>query len=113
MLIAALKDSSQKIRISAVEYASNLEEVPGAEVLKEACVYADKEVRQMGLSLLAPYPTERRVPEILLFEAMLTSGLKTTEAHQQRVLKEMQTWLEPGGRDDVPQFRTMQLTQWW
>jgi hypothetical protein len=139
MLIAALKDESQKIRINAVEQVSNLEEAPGAEVLKEACVNADQDVRDMAWSLLAPYPTERRapvlmasiergsdkaleeafeemgrVPEAMLFEAMLDSGQKVTGPRQQRVLKELQLWLEPGGGDDVPKFTSMQqLALWW
>jgi hypothetical protein len=138
MLIEALKDPSEKIRISAVEHCSMLESKVASAVLKEACVSPHDETREMGWSLLGPHPAENkapvlmaaierggdkgleeafleigRVPEQLLFEAMLGSATQVKGARQARVLKELQHWLEPGGMNP-PQFRNVgELVDWW
>ena len=138
MLIEALKDSSTSNRISAIEYAAQLTDKQAAEVLKEAILNDQNDVREMAWSILAPHPLENkapafmatiergsdtvleesfkemgRTPEMPLFEAMLTSSNRVQGARQTRVFKERQEWLKPGG-GNVPAFKSVaDMTAWW
>lgn len=138
MLIEALKDSSTSNRISAIEYAAQLPDKQAAEVLKEAILNDQSDVREMAWSILAPHPLENkapafmatiergsdtvleesfkemgRTPEMPLFEAMLTSANRVQGTRQSRVFKELQQWLKPGG-GEVPAFKSVaDMTAWW
>ncbi|MEQ1749500.1 MAG: hypothetical protein ABL974_08765 [Prosthecobacter sp.] len=138
MLIDALRDESVELRVHAVEYAASLTPAQSALVLTEAVLNENKDVRDMGWSLLAPHPLENkapvifaaidhgsdasleemfsemgRTPERALFEAMLLASGRTKDARKNRVLKEMQEWLKPGG-GSVPNFQNVdQLAAWW
>jgi hypothetical protein len=138
MLIEALKDSNTRNRVSAVEYAAQLTEKVSAEVLKEAILNDQSDVREMAWSILAPHPLENkapafmatiergndvvleesfremgRTPEMPLFEAMLTSATKVQGERQARVFKELNQWLVPGG-GNVPAFKSVnEVVTWW
>lgn len=138
MLIDALRDESVELRVQAVEYAAALTPAESALVLREAVLNENKDVRDMGWSLLASHPLESKVPVIAstiergsaisleemfsemgrtperpLFEAMLMAAGHPDNERQSRLLHEMQEWLKPGG-GDVPRFQSVgQLTTWW
>lgn len=138
MLIEALKDDSTRIRVSAVEYAAQLSQQASGQVLKEAILNDQSDVREMAWSILAPHPLENkapalmatiergsdvvleesfremgRTPEMPLFEAMLTSATKVQGERQARVFKELNQWLVPGG-GNVPTFKSVnELVTWW
>lgn len=139
MLIAALKDRDQEVRIRAVEYSASLEAGVSAQVLLEGCLNDSPDVREMSWSLLAPHPIENkatvfmaaiergtdmvleeafmemgRTPEMPLFEAMLTAASRTQGSRQERVFKELKEWLIPGGNEGVPSFNAVApMITWW
>ena len=54
-----------------------------------------------------------RTPEMPLFEAMLTSATRVNGPRQDRVFKELQAWLQPGG-GNVPTFKSVnEMVTWW
>lgn len=138
MLIDALRDESAKLRLQAVEHAASLSTEFFAQVLEEAVVNDNADVREMGWSLLAPHPMESKVPVVLttiargseasleemfsemgrtpersLFEAMILAAERAQGTRQTRVLKELQEWLVPGG-GEVPRFENVsQISAWW
>lgn len=138
MLIDALRDESIKLRLQAVEYAASLSTEFSAQVLEQAVINENADVREMGWSLLAPHSLESKIPVILttvtrgseaslaemfteigrtperpLFEALIQAAERAQGARQARVLKELQEWLVPGG-GEVPTFENVnQLATWW
>lgn len=140
MLIEALKDPSTDIRVFAVESASTLTEEESTLVLQEAAANDNADARDMAWSIAAPYPMPAKVkiygsaltrgsdeiaaeafeemsvtPEMPLFEMMLFHSVDPNlpEPRRQRLLQEMQVWLEPGG-GDVPTFgESKELLAWW
>ena len=138
MLIDALRDESVKLRLQAVEHSASLSTEFFAQVLEEAVINDNADVREMGWSLLAPHPLESKVPIVLttiargseasleemfsemgrtperpLFEAMMLAAERAQPPRQKRVLKELQEWLVPGG-GEVPRFENVsQISAWW
>ncbi|MBL9114346.1 MAG: hypothetical protein JNJ83_05015 [Verrucomicrobiaceae bacterium] len=138
MLVEALKDPDVSNRVYAVESASALTPEESVHVLRQAAINDQWDVREMGWSLLAPYPPELkagvfaeviangadvsleeafgemgRQPDIQLFDTMVTLSQKSKPERQARMLKEIQVWLEPGG-GEVPQFKSVQeVLAWW
>lgn len=139
MLIAALSDPDPAVRFFAVESASALTPEEAREVYRRAAFSEDAEVREMCWSLAAPHPIENRAyiysealekgsnkvveealaemgstPERPLFEMMMSQALQIKNPQRvERLRKELQQWLEPGG-GDVPQFRSVQeMAAWW
>ncbi|MCB1236558.1 MAG: HEAT repeat domain-containing protein [Verrucomicrobiae bacterium] len=140
MLIAALKDPDTDVRVFAVESASALTEEESERVLHEAIVNDNADARDMAWSLSAPRRPEARASllgsaimkgsnvaleeafnELVIsierpfFEIALTLGLNeaTPPERDARLLKELQSWLEPGG-GDIPTFGSLdELNNWW
>jgi hypothetical protein len=139
MLIAALSDPDPAVRFFAVESASALPPEEAREVYRRAAFSEDADVREMCWSLSAPHPIENRAyiysealekgsntvveealaemgstPERPLFEMMMSQALQIKNPQRvERLRKELQQWLEPGG-GEVPQFRSVQeMAAWW
>jgi len=139
MLTDALRDPDVKLRLSAVEYTASLTPLEACEVYRASCINDQSDIREMTWSLLAPHPEANRAlvygqglakgtPQIIeetlsemgrqpgriLFEEMLNQTLKSTEpARTQRLLRELQQWLVPGG-GEIPQFPTPNaVAGWW
>jgi hypothetical protein len=138
MLVEALKDPDTSNRVYSVESASALTPEEATHVLRKAAINDRWDVREMGWSLLAPFPVEHkaevfaevitngadeslteafgemgRQPDIQLFDTMVSLSQKAPTGRQNVLLKEMQVWLEPGG-GEVPQFRSVQeVLPWW
>jgi hypothetical protein len=139
MLITALNDPDPSVRFAAVEYAASLTPEEGAEVYRKAAWSDDSEVREMAWSLAAPHPMETKVriygealekggnkameetlaemgrsPERPLFELMLSQAVTLKDAPRvERLVKELQSWLQPGG-GNVPTFKTAaEVGTWW
>lgn len=142
MLQEAVRDSDPKVRMLALESAASmLTPELAREVYRISGRSDDPDIRSMTWSFLAPHPMENRVavyrdvlaagqdvaveeaisemgrtPEMPLFEMMLGSGLNPDlpAARTDRLLKELNEWLKPGGGGDVPEFKSMaQLQSWW
>ncbi|MCB1090013.1 MAG: HEAT repeat domain-containing protein, partial [Verrucomicrobiae bacterium] len=140
MLIDALKDPDTDVRVFAIESASALTEEESTRVLQAAAANDNPDAREMAWSIAAPYPMPSKVkiygealakgsdanveeafeemsitPEMPLFEMMIYHTLDPNlpDSRKQRLLKEMQVWLEPGG-GDVPTFSDPKdLFEWW
>jgi hypothetical protein len=139
MLVAALSDPDPSVRFFAVESASALIPEEAREVYRRAAFSEDADVREMCWSLSAPHAIEDRAyiysealekagaaaveevlaemgstPERPLFEMMMSQALQIKNPQRvERLRKELQAWLEPGG-GDVPTFRTVQeMALWW
>ena len=138
MLVEALRDPDLSNRMFAVESASALPVEQATHVLRQAALNDQLDVREMGWSLLAPFPDENRnevfaeviangndtsltevltemerQPDIIMFDTMVSLSAKADPARKERLLKAMQEWLVPGG-GDVPQFKsTDEATAWW
>ncbi|MCB1079294.1 MAG: HEAT repeat domain-containing protein, partial [Verrucomicrobiae bacterium] len=140
MLIEALKDPDTDVRVFAIESASALTEEESTRVLQAAAANDNPDAREMAWSIAAPYPIPSKVkiygealakgsdanveeafeemsitPEMPLFEMMIYHTLDPNlpDSRKQRLLKEMQLWLEPGG-GDVPTFSDPKdLFEWW
>jgi hypothetical protein len=140
MLVEALKDPDTDVRVFAIESASALTEEEATIVLQAGAANDNADAREMTWSIAAPYPMASKVkiygealtkgddtilaeafgemsitPEMPLFEMMLFHSVdpNVPDTRRLQILKEMQTWLEPGG-GDVPVFSDPKdLLAWW
>ena len=139
MLIDALRDPDLNNRVFAIESASALTPEEAREVYRQGAVNDQSDVREMTWSLVAPHPMENKAyiyqeplakgspqimeealhemgitPERPLFEMMLTQAALSKEPQRtDRLMKEVNAWLEPGG-GDVPKFKSpADALKWW
>jgi len=141
MLQEAVKDNDPKVRMLALESAASmLTPELAREVYRVSGRSEDADIRSMTWSFLAPHPMDNRVavygeviaagqdvaveeaisemgrtPEMPLFEMMLGSSLNKDlpAGRTERLLKELNEWLKPGG-GDVPEFKSVsQVREWW
>ena len=71
MLVEALKDPDTSNRVYAVESASALTPEEATHVLRKAAINDRWDVREMGWSLLAPFPVEHKAE---VFAEVITNG---------------------------------------
>jgi len=141
MLQEAVRDSDAKVRMLALESAASmLTPEMAREVYRVSGRSDDPEIRAMTWSFLAPHPMENRVtvygevlqkgpdvavaealaemgrtPEMPLFDTLLfqSQAKEMQPERTDRLLKELNNWLKPGG-GNVPEFHTVaDLQTWW